>query len=65
MTFKEAMRDARAGYRVRESRMSKGWKVGWFAAAKGFFCINPHTGSEYQYRPTDADKASTTWERVA
>lgn len=52
--MKAARRD---GARVHcGSYMSPGWCVGWFPSAKGFFCINPHTGSNYQFRPQARDE---------
>ncbi len=66
MTYDEAMERAKAnpGLGVREKRMQAKWKIVWLNLKAGdgdFFCINPITGSNYQYRPSDADKASTKW----
>ena len=62
MTYEVAMAHARDGHRVREARMSKGWTVACFVSRPGdYFCVNPHTGSNYLYHPTDADKASSQW----
>lgn len=44
--------------------MQAGWKVMWFKAAKGFFNINPITGSNYQYRPQLVDTRSVQWRVV-
>lgn len=65
MTYKQALAQARDGYRVREKHMGKGWTIGYFRKAKGFFCINPHTGSNYVFMPTSAEVASTDWETVS
>jgi hypothetical protein len=63
MTFDEAMLAARKGKTVCDpSWMSPGWKIIYYRKFVQYFALNPHTGSDYQYMPTDAHKASTTWE---
>lgn len=71
MTFAEAVKLAKSnpGQGIREKEMQAKWKVVWIRwpkkgkspAGGGLFCINPITGSDYHYTPTDADKASTKW----
>lgn len=71
MTYDEAMGVAKAnpGHGVREKLMQARWKIiyikwpklGRRPAGGDFFCINPITGSSYQYHPSDADKASHKW----
>lgn len=66
LSFDEAMAAAKKGYRVRVARMSKGWTIAWFMlkGVKGggdYFCINPHTGSNYHYAPNEVDKLSKKW----
>jgi hypothetical protein len=63
MTFKQAMRKAKQGHRVRDdTSMAKGWTVAYFKDVKDFFNINPRTGTNYHFTPTSAQKASTTWQ---
>lgn len=69
MTFDDAMNMARAnpGLGVREASMSPRWKVIYIKfRIKGgdFFCINPKTGSDYLFTPTDAYRASTKWRHI-
>lgn len=75
MTFDDAVKIAKAnpGQGIREARMSAKWKVVWIKwpkskggtpAGGALFCINPITGGDYEYRATDADKASTKWSLI-
>lgn len=65
LTYKEAMRKAKAGYRVRcPAYMQKGWTIGWFNDGKYFGCINPITGSNYGFVPQDRD-LNGKWEVVS
>ena len=64
MTFRAAMALCAKGVKVRDdSTMQANWSV--FAIkigrAKGFYCLNPHTGSNYQFRPSAANEASKKW----
>lgn len=71
MTFDEAMQVAKAnpGHGVREKSMNRGWKIvyirwpkkGKHKAGGDFFCINPVTGSDYQYTARPTDKVSKHW----
>lgn len=61
MTYEEAMAAVDAGKSVRRPPHGAGWKI------KRFFpqylgCVNPHTGSDYQYVPSDEDRDATDWE---
>lgn len=58
MKFADAMKLAKKGERVRANYMSPGWAVVWIAKAKGFFTVNPHTGSNYQFTPEERDKTA-------
>jgi hypothetical protein len=56
MKFDDAMKLAKKGERVRcDDYMSPGWAVAWVPKAKGFFNVNPHTGSTYQFQPEERD----------
>lgn len=63
MTFDKAMKEARKGHKVREIEMGDGWTVFYIASgkAKGYYALNPHTGSNYHYTPIEAHKASIHW----
>lgn len=65
MTFDEAMHFAKGrGNKVRHSAMGEGWSVFYIAsgAARGYYCLNPHTGSNYAFTPHREDFAATDWE---
>lgn len=64
MTFDEAMATCKAGRRVRWRSMSEGWSIFYIPSgkAKGYYCLNPHTGSNYAFTPSALDKKATTWE---
>lgn len=65
MIFVDALRLAKKGERVRcDGYMSPGWQMTYIKEAKGFFNINPHTGSTYQFVPQERDKGSTDWNTV-
>lgn len=72
MTMDEAQRIAKAnpGQGIRDNaNMQPKWKVVWIniKRIKGggdFFCINPITGSDYQFRASEANRASTKWSLV-
>lgn len=64
MNYKEAMKAADAGSFVCYPGMGKGWTIGKVPNVSGRFCFNPHTGSEYGFTPSAADKARTDW-RIA
>lgn len=51
------------GARTRHKLMGKGWSVFYIAKgfARGFYCLNPVTGSNYAFTPHERDKSSTTW----
>lgn len=74
MNMQEALDIAKAnpGMGVRDdANMQKRWKVvyiKWDAnkarkikAGGDFFCINPITGSDYKFTPTEDNKTSTKW----
>lgn len=42
---------------VRAPYMSPGWSVRWIASGKGWFNINPKTGSNYMFTPQQIDHA--------
>jgi poly-gamma-glutamate capsule biosynthesis protein CapA/YwtB (metallophosphatase superfamily) len=70
MDFDAALICAKKGRRVRRNGMSEGWTIAWFMlkGVKGggdYFCINPHTGSNYRFTPSAADKASKEWSIVS
>jgi hypothetical protein len=60
MTFKEAMKLAKdnPGHGIRAIDMTPGWKVVYFRIGKsgGFFAINPVTGTDYAFAPTELSK---------
>jgi hypothetical protein len=74
MTFDAAVKIAKTnpGQGIREMQMSPRWKVVWIKwpatkhtkAGGALFCINPHTGGDYEYRPSEADKASVNWSLI-
>lgn len=64
MTFDQAMAACKSGRFVRNAKMSAKWKIFYDKATDGFYCLNPHTGSDYQFRPSDEDKLSKQWELV-
>lgn len=66
MNFDAAMVCAKKGRRVSRKGMSPGWTIAWLMqrgtpGGGAFFCINPHTGSNYQFTPSAVDKASENW----
>lgn len=71
MNFVEATRLAKhnPGLPIREKRMQEGWKVVYLKWPKegrnpgggDFFCINPITGGDYKYTPSEHDKTSHDW----
>lgn len=58
------MQFAKQGNKVRHSGCGPGWSIFYVkrGKAKGYYCLNPHTGSNYAFRPSAADKAATDWE---
>lgn len=57
MTFKQAMWLAKEqGKSVRCEYMSPGWTIKWIEW--GWFCVNPHNGSNYQFTPQKIDHES-------
>lgn len=80
MTYDEAMKILRKvpsamdkkhgliiyGARVRRPGMGRGWSIFYIGAGavKGYYCLNPHTGSDYQFYAQAADIGATTWEIV-
>lgn len=54
------------GARVRHKHMGKGWSIFYIAlgSAKGFYCLNPTTGSNYAFAPSDKDREAETWKVV-
>ncbi len=72
LDYDTAMHFARKGKYVRcDEYMSPGWKIGRVVLrgetakyAPGLYCINPHTGSEYQFTPQAIDTKSVQWRIV-
>lgn len=64
MTFDQAMGFARRGNKVRCSGMGERWSIFYITsgAAKGYYCLNPHTGSNHAFTPKPEDKTATDWE---
>lgn len=64
MTFDQAMKFAREGNKVRHAAMGKGWSIFYIKSgdAKGYYCLNPHTGSNYHFTPGPVDMETLTWE---
>lgn len=46
------------GKSVRCEYMSPGWSISWIASGKGWFCVNPRTGTNYQFTPQKIDHES-------
>lgn len=61
MTFDEAMKAAKQGKYVRHPAMGPGWTIGVVPKVPGYFCFNPHTGSEYGYTASQGDEARDDW----
>lgn len=64
MTFEDAMKAAREGKYVRHPAMGTGWTIGVVEGIPGYFCFNPHTGSEYGYTSCRRDVARDDWKIV-
>lgn len=64
MTFDLAMKFAREGNKVRHAEMGERWSVFYIKSgkAKGYYWLNPHTGSNYAFIPSLTDRAAMTWE---
>ena len=62
MTYDEATALCRTGKPIRHPDMSKGWKI--VAGGDALFCINPHTGSDYQFIALPADLARNDWQCI-
>lgn len=64
LSFKDAMEAAADGY-VRHPEMSPGWTIGALPNIPGeLWSLNPHTGSEYAYTASAADRAREDWYTV-
>ena len=63
MTFDDAMKICKAGKKVRASHHGPGWSIFYVKSgeAKGFYCLNPHTGSNYAFRPSEEDIKAIDW----
>lgn len=63
MNYDDAMKACKGGSNVRHHEMGKGWSIFYIpkGRAKGFYCLNPHTGSDMAFRPTPNDLKSTAW----
>jgi hypothetical protein len=60
LTWQQAREACVAGAAIRHGDMSPGWKL-MLGDGGSFFAINPHTGTDYQYNPTDFDKDRNDW----
>ena len=59
MTYSEAVTQARQGKAIRLPTHQKGWKIIAYNAV--LFCVNPHTGTTYQFVPSTEDTQRTDW----
>lgn len=66
LTYDAAMALARhKGKAVRcDEYMGPGWTIRYIKSGKGFFCINPVTGSNYHFTPQAVDTKSVQWKVV-
>jgi hypothetical protein len=62
VTYEKAVAACRAGVSIRHPGMSKGWKIESAPGTDVLFCINPHTGSDYQFVATPDDLARADWQ---
>ena len=62
MTYSEAGTKAREGKAIRHPDHSPGWKI--VAHNDVLFCVNPRTGSDYQYMPSTEDVLRKDWSTV-
>ena len=63
LTWAHAKEACIAGAAIRHGDMSPQWKL--LHSGGKFFAINPHTGTDYQYNPTDFDMNKEDWEIVS
>lgn len=62
MNYREATTAARTGSFIRHPGMGPGWTIGVLSGhGRLLWCLNPHTGSEYQYSPADSDQHRADW----
>lgn len=63
LTFKEATDAAiEKGRYIRHPGMGPGWTIGAMPQFNNdLFCFNPHTGSEYAYTSSPADREREDW----
>lgn len=74
MTWDEASKIAKAnpGQGIREATMQPRWKIVYVRwkksrltrAGAAFFCINPITGGDYEFRLTPEYAASKNWSLI-
>lgn len=63
MTYADAMRTIKQGHPCRdELTMQPGWMVR--RIGPDLYNINPHTGSNYGFTPTEPQRKSKDWRRV-
>jgi hypothetical protein len=56
LTYDEAMAVGKTGKPIRRKGYSPGWTLQWHPPHEVFYCINPHTGSNYLFTAKDEDR---------